>query len=61
MSVFNPAAVSCPHCLIKINQVLLSLLETMKEEFTKAALSHWQMTQIPPPPHPWMVAVDRGN
>lgn len=47
MSVFNPAAVSCPHFLIKINQVLLSLLATVKEELTKAALSHWQMTHIP--------------
>lgn len=52
MSVFNPAAVSCPHFLIKINWVLLSLLETVKEELTKAALSHWQMTHKDPSSSP---------
>lgn len=43
MSVLNPAALSCPHLLIKISQVLISLLETVKEELTRAALR--QMTQ----------------
>lgn len=54
MSVFNPAAVSCPHFLIKINQVLLSFLETGKEELAKAALSH-EMTQrsLLLPAHEW--------
>lgn len=59
MSVFNPATVSCPHLLIKVKEVLVSLLETVKEKLARAALSHWQMTLKDPSSSLSMDAVSR--